>query len=156
MKKIIITSLLAAMPLFGFAQKEFDQFEDKDGISAVIIREKLVEMLGTLEVSGTQVAKSYLDNVKSMESLRIFTTKDRQYALDMETTVASYLKKKHMEELITVNDNGKNVKIYTVSGPEPSDIKELLLFTKDAKDNEVVLLTFVGEISLKDKNTTIN
>lgn len=151
MKKFIITAALVAMPLLGFAQKEFDKFEDKDGIDSVIIREKLMDMLGDIEISGTKEAKGYLDNVKSMESLRVFTTKDRQYALDMETTVASYLKKKRMEELISVNSDGKNVKIYTVSGTEPSDIKELLLLSKDAKENEVVLVTFVGDISLKDK-----
>lgn len=151
MKKFIITAALAAMPLLGFAQKEFDQFEDKDGIDSVIIREKLMDILGDIEISGTEEAKGYLDNVKSMESLRVFTTKDRQYAMEMETTVASYLKKKRMDELMSVNSDGKNVKIYTVSGTEPSDIKELLLLSKDAKENEVVLVTFVGDISLKNK-----
>ncbi|MBY8962634.1 DUF4252 domain-containing protein [Flavobacterium sp. D11R37] len=156
MKKFIITAVLAAMPLLGFAQKEFDQFEDKDGIDSVIIREKLMDILGNIEISGTEEAKGYLDNVKSMESLRVFTTKDRQYAMEMETTVASYLKKKRMDELMSVNSDGKNVKIYTVSGTEPSDIKELLLLSKDAKENEVVLVTFVGDISLKNKKTTTN
>lgn len=156
MKKFIITAALAAMPLLGFAQKEFDQFEDKDGIDSVIIREKLMDILGNIEISGTEEAKGYLDNVKSMESLRVFTTKDRQYAMEMETTVASYLKKKRMDELMSVNSDGKNVKIYTVSGTEPSDIKELLLLSKDAKENEVVLVTFVGDISLKNKKTTTN
>lgn len=156
MKKFIITAALAAMPLLGFAQKEFDQFEDKDGIDSVIIREKLMDILGDIEISGTEKAKGYLDNVKSMESLRVFTTKDRQYAMEMETTVASYLKKKRMDELMSVNSDGKNVKIYTVSGTEPSDIKELLLLSKDAKENEVVLVTFVGDISLKNKKTTTN
>ncbi|MBF00519.1 DUF4252 domain-containing protein [Flavobacterium coralii] len=151
MKKFIITAALAAMPLLGFAQKEFDQFEDKDGIDSVVIREKLMDILGNIEISGTEEAKGYLDNVRSMESLRVFTTKDRQYALEMETTVASYLKKKRMDELMSVNSDGKNVKVYTVSGTEPSDIKELLLLSKDAKDNEVVLVTFVGDISLKNK-----
>lgn len=156
MKKFIITAALAAMPLLGFAQKEFDQFEDKDGIDSVIIREKLMDILGNIEISGTEEAKGYLDNVRSMESLRVFTTKDRQYAMEMETTVASYLKKKRMDELMSVNSDGKNVKIYTVSGTEPSDIKELLLLSKDAKENEVVLVTFVGDISLKNKKTTTN
>lgn len=156
MKKFIIAAALAAMPLLGFAQKEFDQFEDKDGIDSVIIREKLMDILGDIEISGTEEAKGYLDNVKSMESLRVFTTKDRQYAMEMETTVASYLKKKRMDELMSVNSDGKNVKIYTVSGTEPSDIKELLLLSKDAKENEVVLVTFVGDISLKNKKTTTN
>lgn len=151
MKKFIVTAVMAIIPMFGFAQKEFDKFEDTDGIDSVIINEKMADILGAVKVKGAGEAEQYLNSVKSLESLRIFMTKDRAYAADMEKTAKAYLKKHKMDELMRVKKDGQDVKIYVTNGATASIIKEMLLYVWNPKDNEAVLVSFIGMIDLNGK-----
>ncbi|AXG75108.1 DUF4252 domain-containing protein [Flavobacterium arcticum] len=152
MKKFIIVALLAVTPFVTFAQREFDKFQDKEGIDGIVIHENLVDVLGYIKLSGgAEKAKDYLDKVDSMESLRVFTTSDKKYSKDMKKTVASYLRKHSMDELVSLNDKGTKVNIYITAGKNNSQIKELLVFTENKKDDEVVLVSFIGNIDLDDK-----
>ncbi|OIQ22109.1 MAG: hypothetical protein BM557_01660 [Flavobacterium sp. MedPE-SWcel] len=152
MKKFIVTAVLAVMPFITFAQKEFDKFQDKEGIDGVVISENLVEVLGYIKLSqGAEQAQDYLKKVKDLETLRVFTTSDRVHSKDMKSTVKKYLRKHDMESLVSLKDGGNKVNVYMVSGKDKSIIKELLVFTEDSKSNEVVLVSFIGNIDLDSK-----
>ncbi len=152
MKKFIIAALLAAMPFVTFAQAEFEKFQDQEGIDGVVVGENLLDVLGYIKLSGgAEKAQGYLEKVKEMESLRVFTTSERKHSKEMKKTVTSYLKKHPMEKLVSVNDDGTKVDIYMKSGNKSSEIRELLVFTQNNKDNEVVLVSFIGNIDLEDK-----
>ncbi len=153
MKKFIIAVLLTAMPFVTFAQADFDKFQDQDGIDGVVINENLLDILGYIKLSGgAEKAQDYLNKVKDMESLRVFTTSERKHSKNMKKTVASYLKKHPMEKLVSVNDDGTKVDVYMKAGKKDSQINELLVFTENSKDDEVVLVSFIGNIDLDDKN----
>jgi hypothetical protein len=149
MKKLIITSVLAIMPFFTFAQQAFDKFENQEGIDGVIINEKLIDVLGGLKLTGAaQEVEGYLKKVKSFESFRVFSTSDKKHAREMRNTVEGYLKKHPMDELMTVKEEGTLIKIYMVNGATASEIKELIVFTNNEKDNETMLVSFIGNIDL--------
>lgn len=151
MKNIIIALFLAILPTVTFAQDAFTKFEDKDGIDVVIINKKMFELLGGVEASGVEAkAQKYLKQVKNLDKLKVFTTSQLNYIKDMETTVASYLKQNSLEELMAFNKEGFKGKLYVKSGKTVSDVKEFLLFSKGGKKNEAVLVSFTGNVNLKD------
>ena len=152
MKKFIIAALLAATPFVTFAQAEFDKFQDQEGIDGVVVGENLLDVLGYIKLSGgAEKAQGYLEKVKEMESFKVFTTSEKKHAKEMKKTVASYLKKHPMEKLVSVNDDGTKVDVYMKAGEKNSQVRELLVFTENKKDKEVVLVSFIGNIDLADK-----
>lgn len=155
MKKFIITALLAAMPFITFAQAAFDKFQDQEGIDGIVLNENVVNILNYIKLSeGSKQVQPYLQNVKDVESLRIFTTSEKKHAKDMKKTVATYLRKHNMEELVTLNSDGTKVKVYMVAGTDPSEINELLVFTENKKDNNTTLISFIGNIDLDQEQKT--
>ena len=80
MKKIIIIALLALLPSVTFAQNAFAKFEGKEGIDVVTINKKMFELLGNVETKGGgEKADKYLKQVKNLDNLKIFTTKQINY-----------------------------------------------------------------------------
>lgn len=151
MKKIIILLLLAVLPTVSFAQSAFTKFEDKEGIDVVTINKKMFELLGGVETTGVDAkAQKYLKQVKNLDHLKVFTTKQLNYISDMEATVASYLKQNSLDEVMSFNHEGAKIKLYVKSGKTVSDLKEFLLFSKGGPKNEAVLVSFTGNINLND------
>ena len=68
----------------------------------------------------------------------------------MESTVATYLSQNSLEELMTFNDGTSKTKLYVKSGKTVTDLKEFLLFSQGGKENEAVLMSFSGNINLKE------
>ncbi|KAF2518467.1 DUF4252 domain-containing protein [Flavobacterium salilacus subsp. salilacus] len=152
MKKIIITAILAAMPFATFAQTDFDKFQDQEGIDGLVINENLINILNYIKISdGVKQAEPYLNNIKETESFRVFTTSEKKHSKEMKKTVKSYLKKHPMEQVVAVNDKGTKVNVYMTTSEKSSQIRELIVFTENEKDDEVVLVSFIGNVDLEDK-----
>ena len=62
------------------------------------------------------------------------------------------LKSNPLEELMRVNGDGKNVKIYVKSGANENIVKELLMFVEGSniKDAGTVVLSLTGNFSLDE------
>jgi hypothetical protein len=71
---------------------------------------------------------------------------------EMKSSVNSYLKSNPLEELMRVNNEGKNVKIYVKSGANEKIVKELLMFIEGAnmKDANTIVLSLIGNFSLDE------
>ncbi|AWH85380.1 DUF4252 domain-containing protein [Flavobacterium album] len=151
MKKFIITAVLAAMPFVTFAQtKAFDKFQDVEGIESVIINKEMFRMLSDVKVSGNDKTQKYLDMAEKLEGVKVFSTKEQKFKEEMKKTVTEYVKKNPLTELMSANKDGAKIKIYVTQGKEESIIKEGLVFIENAKDNEMVLVSFTGTLDLKD------
>ena len=63
-----------------------------------------------------------------------------------------YLKSNPLEELMRVNNEGKNVKIYVKSGANEKIVKELLMFIEDpsSKDKQAIVLSLTGNFNLDE------
>lgn len=145
MKKFIITTVLAALPLLGFSQTTaFDKFQNVEGIGSVCINNKFFEMAGETQ-AGNEKAQKYLDVVNKLDNLKIFTTSVKKHKKALRNAVTSYLKSSMLEQLISVNSDGSSVKVYVQEGE--AKLKEALLFVES--EEEVVVMTFTGTIDLK-------
>lgn len=151
MKKIIIL-LLAVLPTFAFAQTSFDKFEDKDGVSSVIVSKKMFELMSKVKVDAKdKEMQQYLSLLKKLDNLKVFTTNSSKVSSDMKSSVSSYLKSNPLEELMRANSDGKNVKIYIKSVGSSTVVKELLLFMEgDLKETPTVILSLTGEFDLDE------
>ncbi len=150
MKKIVIAFILMLMPALFFGQSAFDKFDGKDGVTAIIVSKKMFQLIGNVEMDkNDKEAQQYFDLIKKLDNLKVFTTSDGKAIADMKSTVASYLKKYPLEELMRINESGKTIKIYVKTGASESQVLELLMFMEGGKD-ETVLMSLTGNFDLSE------
>ena len=139
------------LPSVFYAQTTaFNKFEDNNVITAVIVSKKMFELMGNVKLDAKdQEAQQYLKLVKKLDNLKVFTTTNGKAIADMKSTVDGYLKKNPLEELMRINDAGRNVKIYVKSGATSSQVKELLMFIEGGKQ-ETVLMSLTGNFDLNE------
>lgn len=159
MTKFIVTLVLALVPSLFFAQSAFDKFEGRDDITSVSVNKKTFEMLGDIKVDAKESKgkdpkdlSKYLGMADKIENLKVLTTSSVKATAELKSTFESYRKKENLEQLMKVNDGGKNVQIYVKSGKTASQAKEFLIFVEggDKIGDETVLVSLVGDIDLKD------
>ena len=87
-----------------------------------------------------------------LENLKVFVTSNAKVTADMKATSAKYLKSAALEELMRINDDGKNIKIYVKSGSTSSKIRELLMFIEggSSKGDDTVLMSLTGNFDLSE------
>lgn len=149
MKKILVTLVLTLMPSLFFGQNAFDKYDGEDGVTAVVIGKKMFEMMGNVK-SNDKDAQQYMNLVKKLESLKVFVTSSPKITADMRATSTKYLKTAALEELMRVNDGGKNIKIYVKSGATSTKVKELLMFIEGGGKDETVLMSLTGNFDLNE------
>lgn len=147
MKKLIITAIIALLPTLFFAQP-FAKYEDREDVTSVIVNKKMFEMMGKVKNNESQ---QYLNLIKKLDNLRVFTTENSKTAADMKATANAHIKSAGLEELMRVNDKGQNIKIMVKTGSTETKVKELLMFIEGTgKGNETVLMSLTGEFDLND------
>lgn len=149
MKKSIIILLL--MPSLFFAQQSlFDKFEGNDDITTVIVNKKMFQMMSSVKMDAKDAeAQRYLNMVKNLNSLKVFTTSNPKIANDLKSTADKYIKSATMEELMRVNDGGQLIKIMIKSGNTETKVKELMMMINGASA-ETVILSLTGDFDLND------
>lgn len=147
MRKLIITAIIALLPTLFFAQP-FAKYEDREDVTSVIVNKKMFEMMGKVKNNESQ---QYLNLIKKLDNLRVFTTENAKTAADMKATANAHIKSTGLEELMRVNDKGQNIKIMVKTGSTETKVKELLMFIEGTgKGNETVLMSLTGEFDLND------
>ena len=68
----------------------------------------------------------------------------------MKAAADKYIKSSGLEELMRVNENGRNIKILVKSGASDSQVKELLMFIEGAKNDDTVLMSLTGDFDLNE------
>ena len=150
MKKLFVAFAFMLMPSLFYAQAAFAKYEDKADITSVIVNKKMFQLMGEMKMDPKDKnAQQYLNLVKKLDNLKVFTTANSKYSADMKATVDGYLKSNPLEELMRINNDGKNIKIYVKQGASSSQVKELLMFMDGGK-TETVIMSLVGNFDLKD------
>jgi len=158
MKKIILLVAIALLPFANYAQSSvFEKFEDMDDVTTIVITKEAFKMASRFGGSS-QEAKEYVDMVKNLESLKVYTTENIEISKQMTDVVTKYLKSSKLVELMRVKDKDANVKIYVRQGKDEDHVSELLMFvngiakyTHDVDSRlkaESVVLSLTGEIDL--------
>jgi hypothetical protein len=153
MKNLVVVIAFLMASTVSFAQGAFDKFEDKEEVTSVIVNKKMFEMMSKVKVDAKdKEMQQYMNLLKKLDNLKVFTTSNSKVAAEMKATVTSYLKSNPLEELMRVNNEGKAVKIYVKSGATENIVKELLMFIEGAngKGAETIVLSLTGNFSLDE------
>lgn len=147
---IVIVVVLVTNTLF--AQSAFDKFDGQDDVTSIIVNKKMFQMMGSVKVDANdKETQQYLDLMKKLDNLKVFTTTSARVAADMKLSADNYIKTAGMEELMRINEEGKNTRILVKSGASESQIKELLMFIEGAANaSETVLLSLTGNFDLRE------
>ena len=152
MRKSIVVFVIMLLPTFFFGQAAFDKFDGQDDVTSVIVNKKMFQMMGSVKMDNKDKdTQQYLDLIKKLDNLKVFTTNSTRVTAEMKATSEKYMKSAGLEELMRVNDNGKNIKISVRSGSNDSQIKELLMFMEgSSKGNQTVLMSLTGDFDLNE------
>jgi hypothetical protein len=165
MKKLILLFALIALPLTTFAQSSiFEKFEDMDDVSTVVFTKEAFKLAARFQVG--EEGKQFMDMVRGLESLKVFTTEKPEVAAQMNSVVKKYLSSSKLTELMRVKDDDTNVFFYIREGKDEDHVKELLMFvngvgkyTKQSDSPvkaESVILSLTGDINLNTISDLIN
>lgn len=152
MKKIIAIVVLILVSNVLFAQTAFDKYDGQDGVTSIVVNKKMFQMMSSVKVDANdKETQQYLSLIKKLDNLKVFTTTNTKLSADMKSTAEKYVKTAGLEELMRVNDDGKNVRILVKSGSTDNQVKELLMFIENAsKQNETVLMSLTGSFNLSE------
>ena len=150
-KKMLLTLVFAIASTTIFAQSAFDKFDGQDGVTSIIVNKKMFDLMSKVKVDASdKETQQYLSLIKKLDNLKVFTTKSAKVEGEMKAVADKYIKTAGLEELMRVNDNGKNVKILVKSGTTDSQIRELLMFIDGAKNDDTVLMSLTGNFDLNE------
>ncbi|RZJ67828.1 MAG: DUF4252 domain-containing protein [Flavobacterium sp.] len=147
MKKLILIAIVALMPTLFYAQTAFDKFDGQDDVTAVVVNKKMFKMMGEVKNKESQ---QYLNLIKKLDNLKVFTTQSTRVTSEMKVTAEKYIKSAGLEELMRVTEKGQNIKILVKSGASETQVKELLMFIEGSGKNETVLMSLTGDFDLND------
>ena len=152
MRKLVLLLVFSVLPTTFFGQSAFDKFDGQDDVTSVIVNKKMFEMMGSVKMdSKDKDTQQYLNLIKKLDNLKVFTTNSTRVTSEMKATSDKYMKSAGLEELMRINDGGKNIKIWVKSGAKDSQIKELLMFMEGiSKGNETVLMSLTGDFDLNE------
>ena len=154
MRKLVLVLLFSLLSTAFFGQTAFDKFDGQDDVTSVIVNKKMFEMMGSVKMENKdkdKVSQQYLSLIKKLDNLKVFTTNSTRVTSEMKVTADKYMKSSGLEELMRINDGGKNIKIWVKSGSKDSQIKELLMFMEGtSKGNETVLMSLTGDFDLNE------
>lgn len=151
-KKIVLTLVFALVSNAFFAQSAFDKFDGQDDVTSIVVNKKMFDLMSKIKMDNSdKEAQQYLNLIKKLDNLRVFTTTSTRATADMKAVAEKHIKAGGLEELMRINDNGKNIKIMIKSGSTETKIKELLMFIEGGgKTNETVLLSLTGDFDLSE------
>lgn len=165
MKKLAVILAIALVPVVTFGQSIFDKFEDMDGVTSVIVNQKMFKMLADLNIQTDDAeSQEVMSMVNKITGLKVLTTGDEKISADMNATVNNYLKSSNLQELMRIKDGDQTVKFYVKEGKDDNHVKELLMFVNGLKELtkgqditingqkreiETVLLSLTGDIDLR-------
>lgn len=151
MKKLIVTLVIILVSSPFFAQSAFDKFDGQDQVTSVVVNKKMFELMSKVKVdTSDKEAQQYMNLIKKLDNLKVFTTQDAKMENEMKSAADKYIKTANLEELMRVNDKGKNIKIMIKSGAKDTQIKELLMFVEGGKDEDTVLMSLTGDFDLNE------
>ncbi|WP_348800540.1 DUF4252 domain-containing protein [Flavobacterium adhaerens] len=150
-KRLIIALVFVFLSSPFFAQSAFDKFDGQDEVTSVVVNKKMFELMSKVKVdTSDKEAQQYMNLIKKLDNLKVFTTQDIKMQGEMKVAADKYIKTAGLEELMRVNDKGKNIKIMVKSGSKDSQIRELLMYVEGGRGEDTVLMSLTGDFDLNE------
>ena len=150
MNKLVIALLLSLAPMLSHSQN-FEKYENMKEVDAMVMTSKMFKMLAKVDLSeNNPEAREYMKLIENLDRIQIYKSSNTKIMSQMAGDVKSYLAKGSLEELMRVNDGGKNIKFYSVPGKNDNYVRELFMYMEGGEGSEPmsVILSITGEIDL--------
>ena len=149
MRKVILIVVLVLVSNTFFAQSVFDKFDNQDDITTIIVNKKMFSLMSKVDTKDKE-SQQYLNLIKKLDNLKVFVTQSDKKSDEMKAVADKFIKTAGLEELMRINEKGKNIKIYVKSGSTDTQIKELLMFIEGSGKEETVLMSLTGNFDLDE------
>jgi len=151
MKKSVIIIALFLVSILGNAQSVLDKYDGQSNVSSVVVNKKMFELMSKVKMESKE-DQAYLSLIKKLDNLKVYKTSSTKTTSDMRATVDKYVSTTNLEELMRVNESGKNAKIYVKSVAGSTQVKELLMFIEGTgvKGSETVLISLKGDFEINE------
>ncbi len=149
-KKLILSLCFSLLGLAIQAQisaldQFFKDYQDDPAFTVVNISPKMFQMLAQIDAEDEDSAE-VMELVKGITSLRILVREESD-GTKLYNDAFSRISKNGFEELLTVRDQGENIRFLVKEGSSPNIIQQLVLLVGGADD--FVLMDLTGTINLK-------
>ncbi len=173
MKKILII-IAVLFTSTAFAQlndvhKIFDKYQDVQGVTSITVGKPMFNLLNKLNIQDEDLQKlkpllakvNYINILisgsdkllDSLADIKIGLIKQGQSPAGLQNEINQAVKKLNYEELVTINSNGRKIKLMTVNST--SNILHNLLLSITGSDQNVLML-LDGEIPMNELNKFIS
>lgn len=149
LKKIVVVALVLLVSNKFSAQSVFDKFDNQDDITTIIVNKKMFSLMSKIDAKDKE-GQQFMALVKKLDNLKVFMTASDKKSDEMKMTADKFVKSEGLEELMRINEKGKNVKIYVKSGNKESQIKELMMFIEGSGKEQSVLMSLTGNFDLDE------
>jgi hypothetical protein len=155
MKKILISLMAIAFLTMGAGvqaqngvDKLYKKYAGKKGFTAVNISAEMFELISDMELETEEYTEEVDNVVKSMKGLKVltYTPSEGEPGFDFMKEVDKELNFAGMTELMTVLEEGEEVKMYVRKKGEL--IEDFLLVATDS--TEITIVNIQGLLSMKD------
>lgn len=152
MKKLLTITAIIAFVFSSntfFGQSVFDKFDNQDDITTIIVNKKMFSLMSKIDTKDKE-GQQFMALVKKLDNLKVFMTLNDRKSNEMKLTADKFVKSAGLDELMRINEKGKNVKIYVKSGAGESQIKELMMFIEGSGKEQSVLMSLTGNFDLDE------
>lgn len=139
MKKLIVTFCLAFLAFSAQAQS-FEKLDKDENVTKVVVSKGLFSLIGKVsdKKNLTTEDKKVMDFIDRIKSFKMYTSTGNSQRNEMKAIAGKYRKSKEFEELMRINDGGKEVEFLVKTGKK-DEISELIMFVEGSGDNESVI-----------------
>ncbi len=154
MKKIIVLIMLVVFPAISFGQSVFDELENMDGVSSVIINKDAFQILQKFNIDDTDnEAMEIFKIIQNLELFKLFKTENIAISNEMESIVNTFIKKHNLTQLMRIKDKDSRVRVYVKAGKNKDYVSEVLMFISGVSKHtegyvESAVLSLTGTIDI--------
>lgn len=133
------------------SQTAFSPFEENKDVTSILINKKMFGIMSEIKMDGNdKEAQTYLEIIKKLDYLKVFTTTNSNASNKMKTEAISYSKTNNLIEVSKFSSEGNSYKCYAKSDGKSDNVSELVfLVTPTNKDSKTILLWISGTLDLK-------
>jgi hypothetical protein len=151
---MIKNSLILVFSIFflnSSAQSAFDKYENKDGVGSILVNKKMFLLMANVKVDASDSeTQQYLNLIKKLDDLKVFTTSSAAISIDMKLTAENYRKTNSLDEVLNENEG---LKVWIKTGNIENQLKELLMFSEESNtDKQTILLSLKGIFTINEIN----
>ncbi|UPQ78862.1 DUF4252 domain-containing protein [Flavobacterium azooxidireducens] len=139
MKNLICVLAVLFISISSFAQS-FEKLEKDENVTKVVVSKGLFSLIGKVsdKKNLTTEDKKVMDFIDRIKSFKMYTSTGNTQRNEMKAIAGKYRKSKEFEELMRINDGGKEVEFLVKTGKK-DEISELIMFVEGSGDNESVI-----------------